>query len=126
MNRIPQALMITGLCWCAALAGCVSKTSSQGVANLWRGDSPPVFKVGSSTQNDVMTALGPPSQVIALGDQSVFYYLLEQTRSQTAIFIVYNETRTNIIYDRAIFFFDSHGKLTQFATSNEKIEQPKK
>ena len=126
MNRILQALMITVLYLCVtAVAGCVSKTSSQGVANLWRGDSPPVFKVGSSTQNDVMTALGPPSQVIALGDQTVFYYLLEQTRSQTAIFIVYNETRTSIIYDRAIFFFDSKGRLTEFATSNEKIERPK-
>jgi len=126
MNRIPKAL-ITGLCLCVtALAGCVTKSSSQGVANLWRGDSPPVFRMGSSTEHDVMTALGPPSQVIALGDQTVFYYLLEQTRSQTAIFIVYNETRTNIIYDRAIFFFDKQGRLTEFATSNEKIAPTKK
>ena len=126
MNRIPQALKFIGILCVTTLAGCVSKTSSQGVANLWRGDSPPVFRQGSSTQKDVLTALGPPSQVIALGNQTVFYYVLEQTRSQTAILIVYNETRTNIIYDRAIFFFDSQGRLSDFATSNEKIEQPKK
>lgn len=127
MNPFPRTLTLAALGMCVtASAGCISETTSQGVANLWRSDSPPVFRQGSSTEHDVLAALGPPSQVIRLGDQTVFYYLLEQTRSQSAVLILYNETRTNIVYDRAIFFFDEKGRLTDFATSNEKIARPKK
>ncbi|HEY2588889.1 MAG TPA: outer membrane protein assembly factor BamE [Tepidisphaeraceae bacterium] len=127
MNRFRLALSLTAFWLCmTALAGCISETTSQGVANLWRGESPPVFRQGTSTQQDVLTALGPPSQVISLGNQTVFYYLLQQTRSQSAVLIVYNQIQTNIVYDRVIFFFDAKGRLTDFATSNEKIERPKK
>ena len=128
MNLFPRARTFTAALWLCvtASAGCISETTSQGVSNLWRGDSPPVFRLGSSTRHDVLTALGPPSQVISLGDQTVFYYLLEQARSQSAVLILYNQTQTNIVYDRAIFFFDAQGRLTEFATSNEKIARPNK
>lgn len=104
-----------------ALAGCVTKSSTQGVKNLWRADSPPVFERGKSTEHDVLSALGPPSQVISAGSQTVFYYLLETKESHGLILVVYDQTTEHIIYDRAIFFFDAQGLLKEFATSDEKV-----
>ena len=69
----------------------------------------------------MLAALGPPSQLINLGNRTVFYYLQEQKKTRTAILILYNQTREKITYDRAIFFFDPQGRLTDFATSDEKI-----
>jgi outer membrane protein assembly factor BamE (lipoprotein component of BamABCDE complex) len=102
-------------------AGCISKSSTQGVENLWRAEPAPVFERGKTTEHDVLSALGPPSQVINAGDRTVFYYLLEAKRSRGAILIIYNRTVERITYDRAIFFFDAQGHLTDFATSNEKV-----
>jgi hypothetical protein len=102
-------------------AGCISKSSTQGVENLWRADPPPVFERSKTTEHDVLSALGPPSQVINASDRTVFYYLLEAKRSRGAILIIYNQTVERITYDRAIFFFDAQGRLTDFATSNEKV-----
>jgi hypothetical protein len=102
-------------------AGCISKSSTQGVENLWRADPPPAFERGKSTEHDVLSALGPPSQVISAGNRTVFYYLLENKRSRGVILIIYNQTVERIVYDRAIFFFDAQGRLADFATSNEKV-----
>jgi outer membrane protein assembly factor BamE (lipoprotein component of BamABCDE complex) len=105
----------------AFTAGCISKSSTQGVKNLWREEPAPVFERGKSTEHDVLTALGPPSQVINAGNRTVFYYLLESKRSRGVILIIYNQTIERITYDRAIFFFDAQGRLSDFATSNEKV-----
>jgi hypothetical protein len=104
--------------------GCVSKRSEMGVENTWRDPSPPAFQKGQTTEADVMRALGPPSQVIALQDQTLFYYLREQSRSKAVYLVVYNQTRQQIDYDRAIFFFDKQRTLTDFAYSKEAV--PKK
>ena len=101
------------------LAGCVSKNSEMGVENDWRGQSPPVFEKGRSTQSEVMGRLGPPSQVIALQNQTLFYYLLEQSRTKAFYLVIYNQTRQRITYDRAIFFFNKQGVLSDFAYSKE-------
>lgn len=101
--------------------GCISKSSTQGVQNLWRADPPPTFERGKSTEHDVLSALGPPSQVINAGNRTVFYYLVEAKRSRGVVLIIYNQTVERIVYDRAIFFFDGQGRLTDFATSNEKV-----
>jgi outer membrane protein assembly factor BamE (lipoprotein component of BamABCDE complex) len=101
--------------------GCVSKNSRQGVENTWRAETAPTFKQGQTTQHEVLSALGPPSQVINLGNQTVFYYLQEQKQVRSVVLILYNQTREKITYDRAIFFFDQQGHLTDFATSDEKI-----
>ena len=126
-NLIPFAdgravLNFTGalLVLVALLSGCVSKNARQGVENRWREKSAPVFKQGETTEHEVLSALGPPSQLINLGNQTVFYYLQEQKQTRSLILILYNQTREKITYDRAIFFFDQQGHLTDFATSDEK------
>jgi hypothetical protein len=113
------ATAIAALLLVPGLAGCVSKRSEMGVENNWRGPSPPVFEKGRSTQSDVMRALGPPSQVIGLQEQTLFYYLREQSRSKAVYLVVYNQTRQRILYDRAIFFFNKQGVLADFAYSKE-------
>ena len=105
------------------VTGCVSKRSEMGVENSWRDPSPPAFEKGRSTQSDVMRSLGPPSQVIALQEQTLFYYLREQSRSKAVYLVVYNQTRQRINYDRAIFFFNKQGVLTDFAYSKEAIAE---
>jgi outer membrane protein assembly factor BamE (lipoprotein component of BamABCDE complex) len=102
------------------LSACVSKNARQGVENRWRTESAPVFKQGQTTQHDVLAALGPPSQLIKVGNQTVFYYLQEQKQARSLILILYNQTREQITYDRAIFFFDDQGRLSDFAMSDEK------
>ena len=89
----------------------------------WRDPALPPLEKGRTTQSDVMRELGPPSQVIALHDQTLFYYLREQFKSDAMFLILYNQTRERITYDRAIFFFNQKGVLTDFAFSNESIPQ---
>ena len=103
--------------------GCVVSKSEKGVDNLWRAESTPAFIRGETTQSEVLEALGPPSQVIALDREVVFYYLRELERSKGAILIVYNQTNDAITYDRAIFFFDKTGLLKDYALSREKIDK---
>jgi hypothetical protein len=103
------------------LSGCSSKRSEMGVLNKWRDSAAPTFEKNRSTQSDVMSALGPPSQVIALQDQTLFYYLREQSRTKGFFLIIYNQTRQQITYDRAIFLFNKQAILTDFAYSQEAI-----
>ena len=60
--------------------------------------------------------LGPPSQVIALDDETALYYLYERSEGEGLILIVYNRMRIDTRYDRAVFFFDENDVLTDFAT----------
>jgi len=103
------------------LSGCSNKRSEMGVLNKWRDSPAPTFEKNRSTQSDVMSALGPPSQVIALQDQTLFYYLREQSRTKGFFLIIYNQTRQQITYDRAIFLFNKQAILTDFAYSQEAI-----
>lgn len=116
------ALLVIGL---LPLAGCVSKRGEMGVQNLWRDSALPAFEKGRSTQSDVMRALGPPSQVIALHDQTLFYYLCEQDRTKGLFLLFYNHLRQRITYDRAIFFFNRQQVLTDLAYSAESIPREK-
>jgi hypothetical protein len=111
----------TAPCLAFVLFGCATKQSQLGVQNRWRDPEMPTFEKGRATQSDVMRELGPPSQVIALHDQTLFYYLREQFASRAMYLIIYNHTRERITYDRAIFFFNKDGVLADFALSNESI-----
>lgn len=101
--------------------GCASRQSQLGVKNLWRDNDSAKFEKGITTQSDVMQVLGPPSQVIGLRDQTIFYYLREQLKSKSLVLVVYNDTREQITYDRAIFFFDTEGILKDYAFSDEQL-----
>jgi len=104
----------------AALAGCASFERTRGVDNLWRDPAVAAPAVGKTTQTDILAALGPPSQVIGLRDQTVFYYLRERDTGRGGIFIVYNWLKEDVTYDRAIFFFDAAGVLQDYGFSRDK------
>lgn len=117
-----RSLLLVALgCWISLGFGCANRQSQMGVENLWRASPAPVFEIGTTTQSEVMKALGPPSQVIALGEQTLFYYLREQQKLKSLSVIIYSHSRERILYDRAIFFFDRRGVLQDFALSEEEI-----
>jgi hypothetical protein len=101
-----------------AAAGCVKATKHAGVSNTWR-KARVQFVVGQTTESDVLRALGPPSQVVPLNGRTVFYYLLEQVDDTKMILVVYNKIDTRVAYDRAVFFFDANGVLTDGVFSGD-------
>jgi hypothetical protein len=113
--------LVCGISLVLVAPGCLSKRSEMGVQNKWRTEPMPAFEKGRSTQTDVMRSLGPPSQVIGLQEQTLFYYLREESRTKAMFLVIYNQTREQIIYDRAIFFFNKQGVLTDFAYSAESV-----
>jgi hypothetical protein len=117
-TRIPMStlLAVSAL----LLAGCARFGAVDGVENLWREVPPGVFEKGVTTQSEVLDRLGPPSQLISLQDQTVYYYLTEMTSGQGKIFIVWNQVSMKTRYDRAIFFFDVDGVLQEYALSEEQ------
>ena len=112
---------MTALFGVILLAGCASYGAVDGVGNLWREVSVDEFEKGVTTQADVLDRLGPPSQLINLQNQTVFYYLTEEMSGQGKIFIIWNQVSAESKYDRAIFFFDTDGILQEFAYSKEEI-----
>ena len=117
-SRFPVPIVIG----CALLlASCANYTADRGVDNAWRAADIPAFEIGGSTQSDVIERLGPPSQVIGLSDQVIFYYLRERSEAFGVILIVFNMLTERITYDRAIFFFDTGGVLRDYAYSLEAL-----
>lgn len=98
------------------LSGCAQYDNKRGVEVGWHPDAISGLNIGESTRKDVLKLLGPPSQVIALDDETVFYYLYEYSRGEGLVLIVYNQVDIDTSYDRAIFFFDKNDLLTDFAT----------
>lgn len=103
------------------ITGCTSYGSIDGVSNLWREVPVDQFQKGVTKQSDVLELLGPPSQLINLHDQTVFYYLTQLSSGQGKIFTVWNQVSIENQYDRAIFFFDTEGVLQEVAYSKEAI-----
>ena len=102
-------------------AGCANWNEDAGVDNHWRAEATPTWTPGVSTADEVMAALGPPSQIINLGDRVVYYYLAESISGRGYYFLVYNTTNSRTSYDRAIFFFDADGRLERHAYSKEAL-----
>ena len=71
---------------------------------------------GQTTRQGVLQLLGPPSQVIALDDETVLYYLFERSEGEGIVLVVYNRMQIDTRYDRAILFFDQNDLLSDFAT----------
>lgn len=98
------------------LGACAQFESKRGVDVNWQSAVTDHLVTGKSTRQEVLALLGPPSQVIALNDESVLYYLFEHAQGEGLILIVYNRMQIDTRYDRAIFFFDEHDVLTEFST----------
>ena len=124
MSRILERrymLLFISICCLISFVACANYTTQQGVQNKWRDESLPQVQIGKTTQAEVAKQFGPPSQVIALNDQVIFYYLLEQKIGKGAFFIIYNWLDNKTTYDRAIFFFNKKGILIDYAYSLEKV-----
>ena len=103
------------------LSACANWHEDGGVENYWRAGDAPQWQPGSTTSDDVMAFLGPPSQIVDLQNQLVFYYMKESVSGQGYYFLFYNTSESQTRYDRAIFFFDPDGVLLRYAYSNESI-----
>jgi outer membrane protein assembly factor BamE (lipoprotein component of BamABCDE complex) len=111
-----SVLTLAGCLCLSLLAGCAQYQNKRGVEVTWQASATDQLVKGSSTRKDVLALLGPPSQVISLEDETVLYYLFERSKGNGLILIVYNRMKIDTRYDRAIFFFDEHDVLTDFAT----------
>ena len=113
LSRIlPVLLVVLSL----ALSGCVQFQARRGIEVAWQDQVVAKLEKGQSTRSEVLTLLGPPSQVIALENETVLYYLFEKAEGEGVILILYNSIDIGTRYDRAIFFFDENDVLTDFST----------
>ena len=103
------------------MQGCVNYTRESGVDNLWR--KPQSFINGETTSKQVLAAIGPPSQVMSVGDKTIYYYLKEHVSRQGLILLIYNNTEEVSHFDRAIFIFDQQGVLEDFAYSKQSAKE---
>ena len=115
MRRTLPALVAAGLS-IALLAGCAQYENRRGVEVSWQGDAVAGLVRGQTTRREVLQLLGPPSQVIALGDETVLYYLFERSEGEGIVLVLYNRMQIDTRYDRAILFFDENDRLSDFAT----------
>ncbi|MFT4519144.1 MAG: outer membrane protein assembly factor BamE (lipoprotein component of BamABCDE complex) [Halioglobus sp.] len=112
----PLALLAALALGLSLLQGCAQYENKRGVDVRWQDSVTTQLSKGSSTRSDVLALLGPPSQVISLDGETVFYYLFEHTRGNGIILLVYNRTTVETQYDRAVFFFDDNDVLTEYST----------
>ncbi|MEQ8514355.1 MAG: hypothetical protein RIC38_01995 [Chromatocurvus sp.] len=96
--------------------GCAQYDNNRGVDVTWQPAALEDLERGETTRSEVLARLGPPSQVIALGDETVLYYLNEQADGNGLLLVVYNRFTVDTRYDRAIFFFDENDRLTDHST----------
>ena len=115
MLRVSVRWLVVVLC-ASVLAGCVQFKSKRGVDVAWQPDVIATFEVGKTSRMDVLTQLGPPSQIIALKEETVLYYLFEKAEGEGMILIVYNTVDISTRYDRAVFFFDENDQLSDYST----------
>ena len=101
----------------ASASACVNVHTERGVEARWRKAAAQDFEVGTTTRREVLEALWPPSQILSLNAGSAFYYMLETTEAQGLILVVYNDRNERTTYDRAVYFFDEQGVLTDFSAS---------
>lgn len=102
-------------------AGCASWDGYAGVDNRWRAEDVPVWVEGKTTVAEVAKYLGPPSQIIPLHDETVFYYMREGKEGTAIMLIVWNTGTQVASYDRAIFIFDGKGVLKTYSYSNDTL-----
>ena len=103
------------------LTGCSGSGRRVGIPNRWR--SPTIqFQPGTTTEEDVLRRLGPPSQIVALQDRTVYFYVLEEADSFRLGMFLFAWSSLEVTYDRAVFFFDRTGRLVRHAYSPKAID----
>ena len=107
------------------LVACAQYSDKRGVEVTWQQAAIDRLEKGKTTRREVLTAFGPPSQVISLGDETVLYYLYEKTAGEGLILIVYNRFDVRTRYDRAVFFFDANDVLTEYSSQISAEPDPK-
>jgi outer membrane protein assembly factor BamE (lipoprotein component of BamABCDE complex) len=122
MKTSVSAPVFAALIVAVLLSGCVRYENKRGVDVLWQPEVTAQLIKGQSTREDILTLLGPPSQLIALEDETVLYYLFERSKGDGMILIVYNRMKIRTRYDRAVFFFDENDTLRDYATYIHKGE----
>jgi outer membrane protein assembly factor BamE (lipoprotein component of BamABCDE complex) len=122
MKSPVSAPVFAALIVAVLLSGCVRYENKRGVDVLWQPEVTAQLVKGKSTREDILTLLGPPSQLIALEDETVLYYLFERSKGDGMILIVYNRMKIRTRYDRAVFFFDENDTLRNYATYIHKGE----
>ncbi len=111
LTKLTVVILMSGL-----LAGCLQYENKRGVDVTWETTIEGKLETGKTTRRDILDLLGPPSQLIALEEETVLYYLFEHSEGDGMILILYNRMRINTNYDRAVFFFDENDVLTEYAT----------
>jgi hypothetical protein len=117
MNVLKLILVMLLVC----ISGCASWKSEGGVDNAWRSRGTPQWVEGTTTESEVAAVLGPPSQIISLENETVFYYLREHKQGKGLVLLLWNWSSTKAVYDRAIFFFDDKDVLTKYSYSREAL-----
>lgn len=112
----PRFFTLLVLLLAVSSSGCVQFKARRGIEVAWQDQVVANLEKGRSTRADVLALLGPPSQVIALEDETVLYYLFEKAEGEGVILILYNNIDIGYRYDRAIFFFDEDDVLTDYST----------
>jgi hypothetical protein len=102
-------------------SGCANWDGYAGVQNAWRDAEVPEWKPGETTAAEVISFLGPPSQLIPMHEETVLYYMREGKDGKALLLLVWNTGTQTTEYDRAIFIFDKKGVLKNFAYSNEVL-----
>jgi len=114
-GRCSRCAVLPALAALALTLGCINTESNRGVEARWHEPGVAEFVPGQTTRNEVMAALGPPSQILTLGEGTAFYYMLELNEASGLILLVYNTRKERTTYDRAVYFFDADDVLTDFA-----------
>lgn len=109
-------ILLAGLLGLTLLSGCAQYNNQRGVEANWRDAPPSKLVRGQTTRAEILDWLGPPSQVIALDDETVLYYLFERSAGVGLVLVVYNQFNVDTRYDRAIFFFDDEDVLSDYST----------
>jgi hypothetical protein len=97
------------------LTACAQYDSERGVEVNWDQATLDRFQEGVTTRGEVMAELGPPSQLVSLGDETVLYYLNESSQGEGLILVVYNRFDITARYDRAVFIFDENDLLADYS-----------
>lgn len=96
-------------------SGCIRTRAERGLEPVWASLEDDAFERGRTTRADVLARLGVPSQVLTVGEGTALYYLQERLAADGLILLVYNQRDEELRYDRAVFFFDKDGVLTDYA-----------